>query len=1087
MNSKSVRHSQSSAPFLLLLAGVCVCAACSSPEEKGKKEISRPPQNCVVLEKLSDSSSLLWSGVRAGDAVVAWERISVADKSQPRTTGQVKSVLDWTELEINQAPAGPVRLHLWREGRELEVQVPVGLWDARVRPCLPDTLLSLYDQGRLLVEGGDVSAGLARWEQASHLADEETIGLVRLWLGLRSGETLLEADRPADSERYFKQALEEATARRDPVAQIAALNLLAKAAEAVQDEERTKSLFLEVKRLREEFDGRSLGLAKALHALGRQSLLRGHLDEAELYIHQNLAILRDLAPESLEMASGLSNLGYVADERGDLAEAERSYRLALAQVRLLAPGGELEVAIVNNLAVAATTRGRLDEAEEAFLRALEIARFLGPQSPRTATLLANLCAVASERGELDRAEEFCIQAHELRSQQASGWFEQSNSLFLMGNVAQKQRQYDKAESYYHQALMMREKENPRSLPTAFVLHSLGNLATERGLDHEAETFHRRALELRQDQAPGGLAVADSLLSLGRILRLRGEFGQALKLQRGALATYERLAPDSQYEAEAQHELGLNLWLLERKAEALQHLRAAVETIEAQAEQVGGGQSGELGFRQLSQSIYYRLAELLFSTGRYDEAFAIAERSRSRVFLSLLTQRDLVFQADISPELDQARRMLAARYERTQQRLAMLSVENAEAVELRTQLRLMQTERERLTSEIRERSPRLAALKYPQPLNFDEARAALEQGTAMLSWAVGTDKTLLFVVIPGQLLAVHEIPIGGEQLRSEVERFTSLLLDNDNRLGSRPRTGLRDAGRNLFRKLIGPAEVALSAQRRVLLLPDGALHLLPFSALIRDLPSQAEPDERTWQYFLEWKPIHVALSATVYAGLSSSRERLSSAGIPPLVAFGDPSTRSLPRLPGSADEVRRIGALYPQAEMHVAEEATEARVRKVRRDTPILHFACHGLLDETLPLNSALALTQSATSQGGEDNGLLQAWEILEQIRLNADLVVLSACETSRGQLVAGEGLIGLTRAFQHAGARSVVASLWRVSDRSTAELMFRFHRHLRQGMPKDEALQAAQIELLQSDAVEVAGDTSAPYHWAAFQLFGERR
>src|SRR6185436_16010655 len=104
--------------------------------------------------------------------------------------------------------------------------------------------------------------------------------------------------------------------------------------------------------------------------------------------------------------------------------------------------------------------------------------------------------------------------------------------------------------------------------------------------------------------------------------------------------------------------------------------------------------------------------------------------------------------------------------------------------------------------------------------------------------------------------------------------------------------------------------------------------------------------------------------------------------------------------------------------------------------------------ERLPLQTLLS--------AGRDNGLLQAWEVFEQVRLNADLVVLSACESALGKELGGEGLIGLTRAFQYAGARTVLASLWKISDRTTAELMVRFYKHLKDGMTKDEALRAAQ-------------------------------
>ena len=141
-----------------------------------------------------------------------------------------------------------------------------------------------------------------------------------------------------------------------------------------------------------------------------------------------------------------------------------------------------------------------------------------------------------------------------------------------------------------------------------------------------------------------------------------------------------------------------------------------------------------------------------------------------------------------------------------------------------------------------------------------------------------------------------------------------------------------------------------------------------------------------------------------------------------------------------------------------------------------------MLDERLPLNSALVLAPSPAGAGQpSDNGLLQVWEIFEGKTGNLDLVTLSASDTALGEGFGGEGLLGLTRAFQYAGARSVVASLWSIPDASTSRLMVGFYRYLRQGRSKDEALRAVQIDAIGS------GSFAHPLHWAAFQLFGDPR
>jgi CHAT domain-containing protein len=269
--------------------------------------------------------------------------------------------------------------------------------------------------------------------------------------------------------------------------------------------------------------------------------------------------------------------------------------------------------------------------------------------------------------------------------------------------------------------------------------------------------------------------------------------------------------------------------------------------------------------------------------------------------------------------------------------------------------------------------------------------------------------------------------------------------------------------------------------------------LPFAAL-----------RRKGQYVAEWKPIHFAPSATAYAELARKNE---TPGIRPriaIAAFGDPAypsgtverasadaeVRSIVRrglkldpLPSSRQEAAEAAGLFPGGQAFVGGQATEEQVKKVAPQARILHFACHGLLDEKMPLNSGLALSIPEHPAEGQDNGILQAWEIFENLRLDADLVTLSACDTALGKDMGGEGVLGLTRAFQFAGAHSVLSSLWSVADESTAMLMQTFYFHLRQGESKDEALRAAQLELIRSQGRGL----SHPYYWAAFQLYGAWR
>lgn len=354
----------------------------------------------------------------------------------------------------------------------------------------------------------------------------------------------------------------------------------------------------------------------------------------------------------------------------------------------------------------------------------------------------------------------------------------------------------------------------------------------------------------------------------------------------------------------------------------------------------------------------------------------------------------------------------------------------------------------------------------------------------LSYSIGDEWSYLFVLGPGRdRFAVFPIPAGQKTLREEVRRLRALI---DQREGG-AQAFLRAAGR-LTSLLLAPAAREIAAADRLLMVPDGPLHLLPFAVL-------ADPAKP--RFLVESKPVHTAASATLFAELKSHRR----ANRPPrLLGFGDPFyTAAAPAhdpvlrgavreglrldpLPATRAEVQALGALFPEdAQIYLGAEATEERAKAAGPERSLIHFACHALVNERFPLESALVLSLPDRSGEGRDNGLLQAWEVFEQVHLDADLVTLSACDSALGKEQAGEGLLGLTRAFQYAGARSVVASLWSVEDSSTAELMKRFYGHLKHGKTKDEALRAAQADLIHSP------DLSQPYHWAAFQLSGDWR
>jgi CHAT domain-containing protein len=288
---------------------------------------------------------------------------------------------------------------------------------------------------------------------------------------------------------------------------------------------------------------------------------------------------------------------------------------------------------------------------------------------------------------------------------------------------------------------------------------------------------------------------------------------------------------------------------------------------------------------------------------------------------------------------------------------------------------------------------------------------------------------------------------------------------------------------------------LDGSAHLLVIPDGPLHLVPFAALVeRDGPRPI--------FLVERRRVSRAMSLTLMAAASAQAPPVEPRAV---VAFGDPLApgegAGAPRLPHARTEVRELARLFGAGtRVFVGSEATEARARALAPEAGYLHFAGHAQADDRFPHDTYLALASSPGPDGPD--GRLQAREICGQLRLKSALVVLSGCETAAGPELGGAGLLGLTYAFRLAGARTVVASLWPVSDRSTATLMRAFYSRLRSGLGPEEALRGAQAGMIEGPVAAEGGwasaarrllrrpgpadeelDASHPYYWAAFQVF----
>ena len=400
----------------------------------------------------------------------------------------------------------------------------------------------------------------------------------------------------------------------------------------------------------------------------------------------------------------------------------------------------------------------------------------------------------------------------------------------------------------------------------------------------------------------------------------------------------------------------------------------------------------------------------------------------------------------------------------------------------------------LEAEARAGNPKRASLTAPQPLSAAELHAALDDESVLLEYALGGEKSYVWVVTRESVRAVVLAD------RRTIEEAATRVYDGLRTSNSGP--ALTQDLRRLADLVLTPI-VPLLTKDRVLIAADGALQYVPFAVLpVVGADGAPQPLLR----------LHEIVGLPSLSVLASQRAGPRRAAASKAVAvFADPvfdradprighvapmahtahaslATRSsalssgtLARLPFSGLEADAIASLVPETERYVAvgfKASRETVLGMDLSDYRVIHFATHGIIDTRYPDLSALALS-GVDAAGAPTRGLLGLPDIYA-LHLNADVVVLSACETALGRDIRGEGLLGLTQGFLYAGTKSVVASLWPVADRATAELMQRFYQHmLRDGLRPADALRRAQLSI----AAEPLWNH--PYYWSAFVMLGD--
>jgi CHAT domain-containing protein/tetratricopeptide (TPR) repeat protein len=1045
----------------------------------------------IFLDEVAPGSEIEKAGLRVGDMLCSWERPSSPPANPEPAQGVLASPFDWMWLEVEQSYRGSVILFGERRGEQRAWHVSAGEWNvhfnserrgrSRARPILGSREAALYEKGRLQVRRHKLRAGIALWRRLAGQISQEWSDPVRCWLLLRIGEVWGEAGNwPRANEAFFEAA-----------------------SWAQKDQTR---VFLQ-------------------EALGKSLEYQGRFREAEDRYRTGLAIRRAAEPDSLGVARSLHQIASQEWNLGDLDRAKEGFDQVLFLRSRWAPGSFLEADSLHSQGLIALERSDLESAEHFMKRSVMIQERLAPNSFWMAFKLTALGDVYALRGDLEVAAHHFERALKIRQRLVPDGESVATALVRLGRLKLDQGRWQEGRNLFEKALTILQRVFPRHPMVAVVLNDLGDAALAAGELSRAEASYRHALRFFADVAPERPWIAQSWNGLAEVETRRGDWKGALTYHQKALAIYRRVGSGTDGEARALAGLGRIAWHAGDLEKASKRFHEAIRALEAQVGRLGGSEDVKADFRSLRRRVYFDAAAVELELGRNEEAFDIQESGRAQGFLSLLAARDLNVFNGIPAELEEERRRVGRRFRQALSSLSPISAspEQGSRENAWRELPLLREQMDSIAQQIRKLSPHQTALHFPQPLRAAEVAGKLDKGMKVLAYQVGETATQVFVLSADGRVVALSLPVGTGELERDLERFHAAL---DNRLSSRDQDVLSPL-RQLYRSVLQPVEPFLEGADRALILPDGPLHAAPWAALVRDLAPLDPSTGRSWQFFVEWKPFTVALSATVWAELASWRGRHTSVSTGeqvapgsrslPIAAFGDPVLRSAPpdaetpplakarlagalrrgldfaALPSSRREVESIARLFPgQVAVFLGAEATEEHVKSLPRDTRIVHFATHGFVDERLPMSSGLVLTIPDRTDENVEDGFLQVWEIFERVRLEADLVVLSACDSGRGRELGGEGLLSLTRAFQFAGARAVVASLWQVPDEGAADLMARFYRHLKNGVAASDALRGAQLaRIAETSWVRTPRgerhemDLSKDLFWAAFEVFGD--
>ena len=871
--------------------------------------------------------------------------------------------------------------------------------------------------------------------------------------------------------------------------------------------------------IRKEIHGeKHTDVASRYYNIGNVYENKGEYDKALEYHFKALQISKEILGEKhFYVANSYNCIGNIYSDKGENDKALEYYSRALQISKEIFGEKHTDVANgYNNIGNEYYAKGEYDNALGFFSKALQIRKeILGEKHPDVASSYNNIAIIYADKGESDNALEYFFRALQIRKEALGEEHpEVAGNYDNIANVYADKGEYDKALEYHFKSLQInKEILGGKHTAVASSYNDIGETYEKTGKHDLALEYYQKGVAscLRNFNDTANvysIPVISNILDWNYLL-------QSLQAKAEILADKSKILKDIAYK--------------ERKKVALMHYEACDTLIDLTRKELST-QSDKLAFGERANQIYKEVIDILTPLEKSDNAeilnnisdkdaglaFYFSEKNKSTVLLEALAGQEAQKYAGIPDSLLQKEHNLKSDIAFYTKKLVELEISDSVQVAFCQNI-LFQRNRtyDSLINVFEKQFPEYHNLKYnTKTVTVKDIQKLLDKKTAMISYFVG-DSTITSFILTSSNLYVRKVP-EIKNLNDSIIWFRYGLTKTSPRM----QEIYRRLGNKLYQQLFPKDLLADKLIESLIIIPDGSLAIIPFESLLTEKYTGDINTYDEYPYLIKKYNVSYSYSANLFSQTFNKKpaSEIEMTKLNDWLAFApvfddsgnqnlSVTSRELQRqlrglgtdsamvnrsmfdrdyitpLPATETETESIFRIFDEsglkAKLLLHDDASERFIKSGQlANYKVLHFATHGFVNSEKPELSGLLLARDST--GGED-GILYSGEIYN-LKLNADLVVLSACETGLGKIQKGEGIIGLTRALLYAGARNIIVSLWQVADESTSDLMVDFYKDIlagKGGLSYSKALRNAKLKLISG------GKYAHPLFWSPFILIGK--